>query len=214
MPRSSSFRSAAFSVLALALVSACGGTTVGGTSTHGADGGVAHDAATHDAKGDARVSADAGCVESPVEGEACTPGVSTACPMSGNACCIGYVWSCSSSTGTWVKEGLGCACLIDAGVAVDAGGSDSCGGCPAGDVCVVTTSSGGPCMQPGDGGVCPGGQVVPPGSCCDNSSVSAACQPRPSACTGGLSCGCAASLCSCMCSSAAGSTLQCTCAFP
>ncbi len=220
--------------LAVAFVSGCGGATLGEGQTPRGDGGEPHDAATKDATRtkdvnpgvdvspgvDVVESPDAACTPDPTEGAACNPAVSTACPQSGNACCIGYVWECNSATRTWVKEGLGCACVIaDAGVAVDSGGtgsdaSDACGGCAAGDVCVVTTSSGGACMRPGDGGVCPNGQVIPPDQCCDNTTVTAACERRPGACGGGLSCACAATLCACECLSTLGSTVECACFAP
>jgi len=215
---------------------ACGGATLQGGSGEGRDADVAHDAG---AKPDVakRVDAntgDASCVE-PTGGASCDPGVSQACGQGGDPCCLDFVWECvptcnggGCAGGTWeqVDNGLGCACVIavDAGAPIDAAsppdagadaGPDPCGGCSASEICVVTTSSGGACEQPGDGGVCPNGQVVDPDSCCDNSSTSASCEPRPGACIkSSLPCGCAASLCSCMCLSASESTVQCACDYP
>ena len=221
MARSSFFASFA---LTSALAAACGGTTL--TSSTTSDSGADASAGKDGGSGvDAVATADGGCIESPVLGAACNPQGPAACNL-GDRCCIGYDWNCSSQTATWEQLGLGCACqvqpdasgVIDAASGSDAGASDAgdaCGGCAVGDVCVVTTSSGGPCIQPGDGGVCPDGTVVPPNSCCSNTSVSVQCQPRPAACTGPLTCGCAISLCSCnQCSSASGSTVDCVCAFP
>jgi hypothetical protein len=71
--------------------------------------------------------------------------------------------------------------------------------CGAGSICVRTQTLGGALIQPDDAGVCPSGTyLVPsggtgPGFCEGNPSF--ACAPRPAACTGALSCDCAASAC-------------------
>jgi hypothetical protein len=89
----------------------------------------------------------------------------------------------------------------------------SCGTatCTSGDVCVASTTTGGACEMPGDGGTCPNGMTVPPDECCDNSSTSYACQRLPVACGGAATCECAASLCvdGARCTGVAGTTLAC-----
>ncbi len=216
-----SHRARSFVLLAVGLASACGGATARSSE----DAGRSSDAAITSkdaAKGaDSARSGDASCIE-PVLGEACIPGVSVSCPPVGDVCCIGYEWECDTTTNEWAQLGLGCACRLDAGLA-DAGSDASpvadasgpCGLCAAGDLCVVTTAGGGACELPNDAGVCSNGGTAPPGGgCCDNTTITAACQHRPAACSGELSCGCAASLCSCMCTAASGSTVQCACEYP
>ncbi len=95
-------------------------------------------------------------------------------------------------------------------------GSVACGAmvCAAGNTCVVTTTSGGPCLLPMDGGACPPG-MVKEGACCVFYSVTYACAPTPPGCGGGPTCGCAKSLCGgCMCSGSMGDDLDCTCLAP
>jgi hypothetical protein len=67
----------------------------------------------------------------------------------------------------------------DGGHVTDAG-STPCGtsACTSNRVCVETTSGGGACLSPPDGGACPGSAM---GACC-NTYVSYACAPRPSGC--------------------------------
>ncbi len=63
--------------------------------------------------GDAQVPpSDGGCIQAAMN-EACTT-TEFACQPS-NPCCTGYQWVCSATpgtTGTWQKEGLGCACNV------------------------------------------------------------------------------------------------------
>lgn len=101
------------------------------------------------------------------------------------------------------------------------GGTDaqsvSCDGstCKPGQVCVVTTSSGGACQLPDDAGMCPNGKPGTPGQCCNNTSVGYACQTLPPSCNGKLACPCAESLCQCGgCQISGPNTLSCTCAYP
>jgi hypothetical protein len=132
----------------------------------------------------AAASGDGGCV-APVSGAACTPGQPDCTDDGRDVCCRGYVWTCQETTRTWSKQGLGCACRIDAG-AVDAGavdaGPQACGTttCAPGEYC--TMASGG--AQPPDGG----------------SNVSYGCTPIPSDCTATPTCAClGARTNSCMC---------------
>jgi hypothetical protein len=86
--------------------------------------------------------------------------------------------------------------------------------CNPGEVCVVTTTSGGPCLQPDDAGACPPGSQKN-GMCCTFTSTQSACQPLPAACAGVPSCACASSLCTgCMCQGASSSEVDCFCAAP
>src|SRR5262249_45742656 len=90
-------------------------------------------------------------------------------------------------------------------------GSMTCG---AGDLCVKSHTTGGPCIAVLDSGLCPNGSQ-PVGLCCVYDFTSYACKPRPSSCQGGsLSCSCAPTLCSggCACTSASGDTIACECA--
>lgn len=116
----------------------------------------------------------------------------------------------SSSTGKQASTDAG----NDAGV--DAANVD-CDGtvCEVGQACVVTTSSGGACELPDDAGVCPSGQTGVPGQCCDNTTVTYACQPLPPECNGQLACPCATSLCPCGdCLISASGRLECECLYP
>jgi hypothetical protein len=94
--------------------------------------------------------------------------------------------------------------------------STDCNGttCKAGEVCVVTTSSGGACQPPDDAGLCPGGKQGTPGQCCDNTTVTYACKALPPSCNGKLACPCADSLCQCDCQISDPGKLACTCLYP
>lgn len=100
----------------------------------------------------------------------------------------------------------------------DAGHADvstSCGTttCTGGEICVVTTSSGGACMLPDDAGVCPDGTHT--SGCCSNVSTTYACKAVPSACGATLACPCASTLCQCGdCNVADAGVLQCRCLYP
>lgn len=104
----------------------------------------------------------------------------------------------------------------DAGATQEAGHIDvSCGtnACTGGEVCVVTTSGGGPCMLPDDAGVCPNGTHT--SGCCSNFSTTYACKGVPSACGATLACPCASTLCQCGdCNVADAGVLQCACLYP
>jgi hypothetical protein len=150
---------------------ACGGSTasVGGDGNgDGADGSADADSNGRDGSKDAAMG-DGSCLE-PVEGSACTPGQSV-CASGGDICCIGYAWLCDATTHTWKKEGVGCACIRDAGPAdtgrPDAGpfacGNDTCNGEQ-----YCWTVSGGPQLP--DGG-------TPSSSTCQN--IPAACLATP-----------------------------------
>ncbi len=71
------------------------------------------------------------------------------------------------------------------------GSAPDCGGtiCGPGDICVVTTVSGGACIPP-EAGVCPPGTTGPGSGCCSYVSTSYACKSMPSTCGAGLNCGC------------------------
>lgn len=75
------------------------------------------------------------------------------------------------------------------------GGPGACGTmtCEAGEVCVVNQQEGGAYRAPNDAGQCPDGEVLTGVSC--SPAPSYQCLPVPAACAGGLSCGCAQSLC-------------------
>jgi hypothetical protein len=158
---------------------------------------------------------DGGCVAAPVAGGSCTPGV-PACGTGSS--CSTTDWTCDPSTKTWDAVEDNIACLADAGRGPeDAGGSDAgstpCGtsSCSGGEVCVETTSGGGACLAPADGGACPGTGTGP---CC-NSYTSYVCSPRPAGCGADVSCACAKALCGDGgvgvggCQSGTGSVLQC-----
>ena len=106
---------------------------------------------------------------------------------------------------------------VDAPFAPDAStASDACGGCAVDHICVVTTTFGGACRRPGDGGTCPGAGEPDESGCCSSSSTSKSCEPVPSACGASATCGCAAFLCDCeglpaSCDGVFGTTLSCTC---
>jgi hypothetical protein len=157
----------------------CGGSVANSSDGGGRDDGAGvEDTGRHgsgDAGADSGPSGDAsvpdgGCVANPTEGAACAPS-EQACQM-GDPCCIGYVWECSSTTHTWTKDGLGCACQIDAGgkdaateVPVNhraddsqCAGSPPPGNCPESipmDVCShdtdCTTGTNGRCVESGGG---------------------------------------------------------------
>lgn len=93
--------------------------------------------------------------------------------------------------------------------------SVACNGqtCTGGTVCVVTTSGGGPCLQPDDAGVCPDGTHTT--GCCDNTTTTYACEALPDSCNGALACPCASSLCQCGdCNVADAGVLSCQCLYP
>ena len=117
---------------------------------------------------------------------------------------------------------------VDTGAAFDSsvdGSSDApsetsaCGGatCAAGEVCVTTHSSGGPCYAPNDAGVCPSGTRMS-GGCCINDGSVLACKSVPAECLGGSSCGdktCASKLCGgCICNTASAAGVDCSCLAP
>lgn len=94
-------------------------------------------------------------------------------------------------------------------------GPTPCNGqeCKSGEACVVTTSSGGACMAPGDAG-CPNGKP-PVGPCCDNTTITYECKALPAACGGALACPCAEPLCQCGgCAVADAGVLSCECLYP
>ncbi len=96
-------------------------------------------------------------------------------------------------------------------------GAVGCDGaiCKSGQVCVVTTAGGGACQPPDDAGMCPNGKPGTPGQCCDNTTVSYACQALPPSCNGKLACPCASSLCQCgACQIPNAGTLACACMAP
>jgi hypothetical protein len=199
--------------------SACGGVFLAGDDG-GADSGkdaISSDGGESDGAGTCDLhdppTGPGGCLmEDPAEGSCCRSGQSIC--ETGDPCCVGYVWACQS--GKWQKEGLGCACMLDAGSGDAAKGDDagptSCGKltCKSGEVCVVQESSEGPCLRPDDAGVCPP-PTTSTGGCCTYSTTTYQCQPEPASCDGHLTCGCATSLCQCECTGAMGSTLQCAC---
>ena len=85
------------------LLAGCSGSTSNETSA-GAGGGGGIDGGG---------GADGGCVTA-VEGVGCIAS-QTPCMPAGDPCCIGYMWSCDPTSGTWRKMGLGCACIQDGG---------------------------------------------------------------------------------------------------
>jgi hypothetical protein len=177
--------------------------------------------ATVMACGGKSTTVETGCVTSPVAGAACTAGA-TACASSES--CGSPVWTCDTSTQRWDEAISNVACPADGGIAHDGGhaadgdhvtdaGSTPCGtsACTPDQVCVETTSGGGACLSPPDGGVCPGSATGP---CC-NTYVGYACAPRPAACGANLTCACAKALCGDGgpgvggCQTGSGSILQC-----
>ena len=85
--------------------------------------------------------------------------------------------------------------------------------CAAGEICLVTTAGGGPCILPDDAGVCPNGTHS--NGCCSNVTTTYACKAVPSACGGSLACPCASTLCQCGgCGIADAGVMQCTCLYP
>jgi hypothetical protein len=212
------------SLLVLAMLtltaSACGGVQLsnlgseGGTDSSSNDGNIVGDAGTCGIV-DAAVG-DGGCfLETPTQGSCCVPGQSIC--QKGDPCCVG-AWQCNGETKTWEMEALGCACEIDAAPppldapSPDAGVPTECGKivCNSHEICVVQTSTAGPCIAENEAGMCPPHTTLV-GGCCTYSSSTYSCEPEPASCDGTLSCGCAASLCSCECTGASGSTLQCAC---
>jgi hypothetical protein len=109
-------------------------------------------------------------------------------------------------------------CMLDAG-APD-GGFTLCGEteCGPGESCVVTTTSGGPCLMPEDGGSCPKGTTLEGGCCVATPTPSYVCQITPASCGGELTCGCSASLChksdGCFCAGVSDNVLTCNCEAP
>jgi hypothetical protein len=89
-------------------------------------------------------------------GEACSASSPPACQPS-DPCCVGYEWSCDTSTGTWEQLGLGCACPAPPS-------PTPCGPneCAPGNYCLVI----GPDYP--DGGASGGYKCLPvPGPCAD-----------------------------------------------
>jgi hypothetical protein len=192
----------------------CGGSSLssslGSGDDGGGSGGSGADASTEGGSGGGdsgggdsggSEDADGGCVN-PVVGQSCTAS-DTVCPDGISPCCRSYVWTCDSSSHRWTQSPnlLGCACTVG----VTCGGTN----CAQGQVCVVEHVSGGPCLLPEDGGLCPDG-TKPAGACCNNTSTSYTCAARPTGCGSTLTCGCAASLCTLgTCQGADGGELQC-----
>lgn len=95
-------------------------------------------------------------------------------------------------------------------------GYTACGPTPCvpGSSCVITRTTGGPCLAPNDAGVCPP-PTIKEGVCCTFVTINFACHPTPAGCGGTLSCGCASSLCDfCSCKGASGNDLDCECLGP
>jgi len=85
--------------------------------------------------------------------------------------------------------------------------------CAPGEICLVTTSGGGPCQLPDDAGICPNGTHT--NGCCSNVTTTYVCKAVPSACGSGLACPCASTLCQCGgCAIADAGVMQCTCLYP
>jgi hypothetical protein len=129
----------------------------------------------------------------------------------------------SSSTGT-LKPPMGdAAAASDTNVAFDAAqNSDApyvmCGGmtCQRGDICVEDQLEGGAALLPDDAGNCPGSSVLSDaGGMCVNPPTYH-CKGLPAACSGTLTCACAASLCdpNYPCMGATGLTLSCVLQAP
>lgn len=140
------------------------------------------------------VSGDAACLTvEPKEGSPCTSTQSVC--IGGDACCRGYVWTCSATTNTWMKSGLGCPCgafdtgvdvgdtadAVDAADAADAG-PFTCGDatCKVGELCEaispgVPTPDGG---TPKDSTSCiplPADCVATPTCACVKAKIGASC---------------------------------------
>jgi hypothetical protein len=167
----------ALASVSLAIV-ACGGSTASvvgdGNGNGGDDGGTDGASNTPDGSSDAALG-DGGCLATePVEGSACTPGQSV-CASGGDICCIGYAWQCDPTTRTWRKEGVGCACIVDAG-SPDTGrpdaGSFACGNdlCNGAQYCLTVS----------------GGAQLPDGG----TNSSSTCQDIPAACLATPTCAC------------------------
>jgi hypothetical protein len=99
----------------------------------------------------------------------------------------------------------------DAGIPAVLCGDRACG---ESEVCVRELTTGGPVPVPDDAGRCPSGTKVFAGHCV--SSPTYRCAPWPSACSSGLTCGCAVSLCSgcTTCREASDRQVQCECDAP
>jgi hypothetical protein len=102
------------------------------------------------------------------------------------------------------------------------GGYTPCGGaeCGPGESCIATTTTGGPCEPPGDGGTCPKGTTLEGGCCVSPPETVYVCQITPAKCSGGvLTCGCSTSqLCNpsnaCSCNGVKDNVLDCECEAP
>jgi hypothetical protein len=155
----------------------------------------------------------------------------TCCPVplhdpSGIAKCVGTTWMCGAAEAPGCDTHCG---IIDSGpppfdvITIDVGppppppldGFTPCGPkiCISGDTCVVTTSTSGPCLKPGDAGACPPKYVLE-GGCCVFATTTYDCDTTPPLCGGAPTCGCASSLCGlgCTCSGSSGDDLDCLCA--
>jgi hypothetical protein len=92
-----------------------------------------------------------------VLGDPCTPGSSSACNQPANPCAAGYIWSCSNSNGTWLKESI--ACYTDS-----TNQAVTTAACATGEVLYVNDVAGTPCAPTIDAGVCMDGAYLYPRS--------------------------------------------------
>jgi len=192
-------------LLLCAIVPACGGAT-------DTSGPPRNDAATPDAEH----STDVACVD-PVVGAACTPGVTVPCSQPTNPCEAGYIWNCDNNNDLWIHELV--ECFTD-----KTSSTKTTAACGPGEVLFVDDAAGDPCEAgSGSGGTtCPSGTYNFEPSCCYY-PTNAYCVPLPAACSGGLSCDCASTVCDSecgaggegddgvMCTNAAGSVIDCLC---
>jgi hypothetical protein len=122
-----------------------------------------------------------------------------------------------------LKSGILIAALFAAACSsndskTDAGAScGTAGSCTAMQICVKgqNISSGAP-MCPGDGGTCGQGFVLNTSSGCCDIAPTYSCQMKPSACSGGVTCDCAGTLCMSpqTCSAANDIEVDCTALVP
>lgn len=168
------------------LLAGCSGSTSTDTTPGSGGNGVTD--------GAAEGAADAGCVTA-AEGAGCSAS-QIPCMPTGDPCCIGYMWTCDPTSGTWHKSGLGCACTVQdaAEETVTDATSDSKDGAPDGDAPVETSFDAGGPFACGST-TCPADQICtgrPPGIPVETSPppIYYSCMDFPAACKSTPTCEC------------------------